>query len=442
MNDAKVVIIGGSAAGPVAAIAAQRHHKLEKVTVIRQEEKVMVPCGIPYIFGTLGAADKNVIPDTILGNAELIIDEATSIDRKAQTVATAGGKTIAYDKLIIATGSLPIIPPIPGVDKENVFPVKKDIKYLQDVERVLDGAKNIVVIGGGFIGVEFADECRKKGANVTIVEMLPHCLQLACDEEFCTAAEDTLKERGINVLTDKTAKSIQGDGRVEYVELSDGEQLKADVVILGIGAVPNTELAKKAGLEIGEQRGIKVDEYMRTSDPNILAAGDCADKVSFFTGKPSGLRLASIATREARMAAVNLFKPQWKNEGTIGVFATAIGDVSIGVAGLTERAATQAGFDIVIGEATAVDKHPGAMPNAKQLRIKLIFDRKSGEIIGGEACGGVTAGEVANVMATAIANRMTAGQVANMQIGTHPALTASPIVYQLVNAAELAFVKM
>ncbi len=442
MNDAKVVIIGGSAAGVEAAIVAQRHHKVGKITVIREEEKVLVPCGIPYIYGTLGAADKNIIPDAILGNAELVIDKVTSLDRKSQVVTTAGGKTIGYDKLIMATGSLPIVPPILGVDIDNVFSVKKDIKYLQGLENALSEAKNVVVIGGGFIGVELADECRKRELDVTIVEMLPHCLLLACDEEFCTRAEDVLKERGTKVLTEKTAQSIGRNGKAEYIDLSDGQRLRADLVILGIGATPNTEIAQKAGLEIGPQRGIKVDEYMRTSDPNILAAGDCADKVSFFTGKPSGLRLASIATREARLAAINLFEPRRKNEGTMGVFATAIGDMGIGVAGLTERAARQEGFDIIIGEAAAVDKHPGGMPGAKELRIKLIFEKESARLIGGGACGGVTTGETANIMATAIANRMTADQIANMQVGTHPALTASPIVYQLVNAAEQAFLKM
>ncbi len=442
MNDAKVVIIGGSAAGVEAAIVAQRHHKVGKITVIREEEKVLVPCGIPYIYGTLGAADKNIIPDAILGNAELVIDKVTSLDRKSQVVTTAGGKTIGYDKLIMATGSLPIVPPIPGVDIDNVFSVKKDIKYLQGLENALSEAKNVVVIGGGFIGVELADECRKRELDVTIVEMLPHCLLLACDEEFCTRAEDVLKERGTKVLTEKTAQSIGGNGKAEYIDLSDGQRLRADLVILGIGATPNTEIAQKTGLEIGPQRGIKVDEYMRTSDPNILAAGDCADKVSFFTGKPSGLRLASIATREARLAAINLFEPRRKNEGTMGVFATVIGDTGIGVAGLTERAARQEGFDIIIGEAAAVDKHPGGMPGAKELRTKLIFEKESARLIGGGACGGVTTGETANIMATAIANRMTADQLTNMQVGTHPALTASPIVYQLVNAAEQAFLKM
>jgi hypothetical protein len=154
-------------------------------------------------------------------------------------------------------------------------------------------------------------------------------------------------------------------------------------------------------------------------------------------------RLASVATREARIAGANLFHPRRRrNQGTIGVFGTMIADTATGVAGLTERGARDLGFDLVIGEAAAVDRHPGAMPGARELRVKLIFDRSSAKLIGGEACGGVTAGEIANVMAQAIAAGMTASDIATSQVGTHPALTASPLVYQIVNAAEEAVTKL
>lgn len=440
MDNAKIVIIGGSAAGVEAAIVTQRYHKVNKITVIRKESKVLVPCGIPYIYGTLGTVDKNLIPDTMLGKVDLIVDDVVSIDRKARSVTMASGKAVAYDKLIITTGSIPVIPRIPGVDKKNVFPIWKDIECLEELDIALNKAKNVVVIGGGFIGVEFADECRKKGLNVTLVEMLSRCLFLACDEEYSIMGEDMLRENGVNVLTNNEARSIGGADQVEYVELADGKRLEADVVILGIGVTPNTSLAQSAGLELGKLKGIKVDEYMRTSDPHIFAAGDCAEKTSFFTGKPCELRLASIATREARLAAINLFEARQKNQGTLGVFATAIGDSGIGIAGLTEKDARQEGYDIIVGQAKAVDKHPGSMPGAKQLQVKLLFDKKSGRMLGGEVHGGATVGEIANIMAMAILNKMTATQIALMPIGTHPALTASPIAYQLVNAAEAAVV--
>jgi NADH oxidase (H2O2-forming) len=443
MKKADVVIVGGSAGGIEAAITARKQYPSKSVIVVRKEEKALVPCGIPYIMGTLGSADKDVMPATLLGDAELIIDEAISIDREAKSVATAGGETIGYDRLVLATGSRPVVPPIPGADLSNVFTIRKEIDYLEQLQGALKQAKDVVIVGGGFIGAEFADECRKMGRDVTVVELLEHCLYLNCDEDFCIRIEDKMKEVGVKVNTTCRVKSIVGDKKVDYVECEKGLRFQADVVILAIGVAPNTELARDAGLEIGEQKGIWVDQYMITSDPNIFAIGDCAEKFCFFTGKPTATRLASVATREARIAGANLFQSRRRrNNGTIGVFGTMIADAATGVAGLTERGARELGFDLVIGEAAAVDRHPGAMPGARELRVKLIFDRNSARLIGGEACGGVTAGEIANVMAQAISGRMTWDDMAVAQIGTHPALTASPLVYQIVNAAEEAVAKL
>jgi len=441
MKKADVVIVGGSAAGIEAAVNAKRHYQTGSIIVVRKEAKVLVPCGIPYIMGTLGSVEKNVMPDALLGDAELVIDEVTSINREAKTVSTTGGETIGYNKLILATGSRPVVPPLPGVELDNVFTVRKDLQYLQQLQDALKQAKEVVVVGGGFIGAEFADECRKIGLKVTIVELLEHCLLLNCDDDFCIRIEDALKEAGVEVNTNTRVLSITGDKKAEYVECDKG-RFKADVVIMAIGVVPNNELAIEAGLKIGERKGIMVDQYMRTSDPDIFAIGDCAEKFCFFTRKPVATRLASIATREARFAAANLFETRRSNEGTIGVFSTMIADSAIGVAGLTERAAKDAGYEIIIGEAVAVDKHPGSMPGAKEMRVRLIFERRSGKMIGGEAYGGATAGEVSNIMASAISNGMTAEKVAASPMGTHPMLTASPLVYQIVNAASGAELKM
>jgi NADH oxidase (H2O2-forming) len=442
MKRADVLIIGGSAAGIEAAMVIKKQHKVDNVIVIRKEPKVLVPCGIPYIIGTLESIDKNVMPDTLLGDAELLIDEVTSINRETKTVTTAGGEVIGYGKLILATGSRPVVPPIPGVDLDNVFTVKKDMAYLQKLQDALKQAKDVVIVGGGFIGAEFADECRKMGLNVTVVELLEHCLLLNCDDYFCSQIEDALRQHGLQVNTSCKLNSINGTKRVEYVECEKGLRFNADVVILAIGAVPNNELARDAGLEIGERKGIMVDQYMRTKDPDIFAIGDCAEKFCFFTRRPVATRLASIATREARIAVANLFTNQQSNEGTMGVFGTMIADTAIGVAGLTERTARESGFNVVIGEAAAVDKHPGSMPGAREMRVRLIFEQRSGKIIGGEACGGITAGEVSNVMASLITNGMTAEKVATSQMGTHPLLTASPLVYQIANAAADADLKL
>jgi len=446
MEKTDVLIIGGSAAGPVAGITARRHYKDAKVTVVRKEKEgqVLVPCGLPYIFGTVGAPEKNIIPDALLSgnNIDFIIDEATSIDRQAKTVTTASGKSIGYEKLVLATGASPIIIPIPGKDLENVFSAQKDVDYLNGLLKVLEGVKDVVVIGGGFIGLEFGDELKKRGLNVTIVEMLPHCLQLVFDEDFCNLAESKLKERGVNIRTNAQVEAILGEKKVTGVKLTTGEELEADLAFMCIGVRPNTELAQKAELQIGETRAIWVDEYGRTSDKDIFAVGDCAEKRSFFTKRPSALRLASIACTEGRIVGANLFELRRRNEGVIGSFATIIGDSGVGMAGLTETAAKAAGFDTVTSEVKTPDKHPGSMPGAREFTVKLVFERATQEIMGGQVCGGPTVGEVVNVLAALIQNRMTANQVATFQYGTHPFFTPSPIPYPIVNAAEAALLKL
>jgi NADPH-dependent 2,4-dienoyl-CoA reductase/sulfur reductase-like enzyme/CheY-like chemotaxis protein len=440
-----VVIIGGSAAGLTAAITARRHYPKRKIVLVRKEEKVLIPCGIPYIFGTVGTPDKNLIPDAALekNGIDLMLGEVTEIDREEKTLTTKDGQRVEYDKLIIATGSLPIVPPIPGSDKKNVFAVHKSIPVIEEIQERLKSVKDLVVIGGGFIGVEFADECHKAGIpNVTIVEMLPNCLMLAYDQEFCTEAEKILKERGINIITGARVNEITGRDRVSGVKLADEAVLPADAVIIGIGARANVEPAKSAGLSLGPAGGISVDATMKTSDENIYACGDCADKVSFFGGRPSKLKLASVAAAEARIAGANLYGFTRENAGTVGVWATAIGGHAFAGVGLTENMAKNLGYDIAVGSAEAPNRHPGGMAGMAKLKVKLIFDRKSHLLLGAEVMGGECAAEVVNIASACIQGKMTGDDIATFQMATHPALTASPIAYQLVNAAETALVAM
>ncbi len=177
---------------------------------------------------------------------------------------------------------------------------------------------------------------------------------------------------------------------------------------------------------------------MRTSDDHIFACGDCAEKLSFFGGTPSKLKLASIATSEARITGANLFGIHRENIGTIGVFSTAIGDTAFATAGLTESMAKRQGYDVVSGVAEAPNRHPGGMPGMAMMKVKLTFERRTGVILGGQIMGDKAAGEVINSISACIHRKMTADDIAIFQTGTHPALTASPVAYQLVNAAEAA----
>ncbi|MDX9800051.1 MAG: FAD-dependent oxidoreductase [Spirochaetia bacterium] len=438
MIKADVVILGGLS-GITAGVSCRRHYPDKKIVLVRREGTVLVPCGIPYIFGTVGGPENNVVPDGLLENnkIDLIKDEAVDVDREKKIVTLKNGETLSYEKLVFATGSFPIIPSLPGIEKENVFPVKKDFAYLKHLLEKVDSAKDIVIIGGGFIGIEFADECRKnRKVNVTVVEMLDKCLQMAMDDEYCDEARKKLEETGVKVLTGERVVSIEGKDAVESVMLASGKNLKADIVILGIGAVPNSKLAEKTGLELGFRKAIKVDRYMRSfNDSNVFACGDCCTRESFFDGRPSGVMLASVATAEARIAGANLFSPVHHNTGVISVFATVVDDRAFGVAGITERTARANGMNIVVEKAEAADTHPGGMPNSTMLKVKLIFVKETGILIGGAVSGGKSTGEMVNVIGACILHRMTVDDIVKFQMGTHPALTSSPIAYPLVTAA-------
>ena len=439
MLEADIVVVGGSAAGLTAAITARRHYPQRKTLLVRTEDKVLIPCGIPYIYGTVGSPDKNLIPDAALekNSIELLKSTATGIDRENKVLKTEAGD-VKYDRLIIATGSTPIVPPVPGMDKPGVYTIKKDVPYLAGLQEKLKDAQKVVIIGGGFIGIEFADEINKLGGKeVTVVELMPHCLGLAYDEEFCVEMEKHLAERGVTISCCSKVTEITGDGPFE-VALENGSRIPADVVILGIGARANTTLAAEAGLDIGATGGVAVDQYMKTTDDNIFACGDCAEKVSFFGGKPSPLKLASIATLEARIAGANLFSLRRESPGTVGVWGTAVADLAMATAGLTESLAKRMGYDVVAAAVEGPNRHPGCMPGAASIKLKLVFEKAGGTLLGGQVRGDASCGEIVNAISACVQQKMTAEDIAMFQSGTHPALTASPIAYALVNAAEMA----
>jgi NADPH-dependent 2,4-dienoyl-CoA reductase/sulfur reductase-like enzyme len=274
------------------------------------------------------------------------------------------------------------------------------------------------------------------------VEIAPHCLSLAYDEEFCIEMENHLKNRGIHIQTSRKVERIAGNGRVEKVVLSNGDEIDAEVVILGIGAVAYNDLARKAKLRIGLTGGVEVDRTMKTSDDHIFCCGDCAEKISFFGGKPSPLKLASIATLEARIAGANLYGLYRENSGTIGVWSTSVGDLAMATAGLTEEMAKVLGYQIVVATIEGPNRHPGLMPGAKLHRLKLVFEKTTGILLGGQVMGGESVGEISNIISACIISRMTANDISMFQVGTHPALTSSPVAYPLINAAEMAIGKI
>lgn len=441
MKQTDVLIIGGSAGGLLSAMTSRKVHPEKHVTLIRKTKTVMVPCGIPYIFGTLEDTAKNRIPDAMITDlgVELLINEVQHIDADQKTVRLLDGEQIQFDKLILATGSLPIVPSsLEGHNLENVFPIMKSEEYLAHLLETLDGMTNISVIGGGFIGVEFAEQLQKKGKHVTLIELADEILWQAFDSNLCQMAAKDMTAQGITLKTGERVQQLIGTHRIEGLLLSSGESIPADAVILGMGVIPNTSLAQEAGIQTDDKGAILVDEYMRTSKKDIFAVGDCAKKRCFFTNKDIAILLASTAAMEAKLAASNLYGLRFLrgNKGTISAFSTKIYDTTYASAGLTERRAIEEGFEFVLGRSSTMDKHPGTLPGANKIDLKLLFSKTSGVLLGAQVSGGDTVGEMINLLSLAIQNGLTAYELNTFQTATHPLITSSPIAYP-INAASL-----
>jgi len=438
-----ILVVGGGPASLVVANTARKYYPQKSVTIIKDKKTGVIPCGIPYMVYSLNKPEENIMPFAGIekSGVQAKIDKVVKIDRESKAAITEKGDTCFYEKLVLATGSKPIILNLEGFNLKNVFPIIKDFEYLKQMVDVVKEAKNIVVLGGGFIGVEFADELSNlKGKNVHLIEIRERLLSNSFDPEFSDLVKDKLEKKGVNILLNTKVEKILGKERVEKVSLSNGKAVAADVVICGLGGVPNVDLAKECGLDMGKGKGIWVDEYMRTSDRNIFAVGDCAGKRDFFTRRDNPVMLASIATAEARIAGANLYELKMirENKGTIGIFSTYVSGLVLASVGLSEISAKQENFEVVVGNYEGVDKHPANLPYASKIKIKLIFSKQSGILMGGQVAGGFSAGEIINTIGMAIQKNVSLTELETFQMATHPYLTPAPTKYHLVIAAQNA----
>jgi len=443
MKTYDVIIIGGGPAAIVTGITIRKFFREKSVLMIKEESEGLVPCGIPYIFNLLGNdAGKNKMgpkPFIDLGG-EVIVDSAEKVDKTTKNVWVKSGKEFSYDKLVFATGSLPKVPAfIPGYDFQNVFFVKKSYSYIHELASKISGFKNVVIVGGGFIGAEVAEQMAASNINITLIESEPLCFSKAFSPELSAIATDVLSQTKVKVMTSTLVKEITGENNtVQQVVLSDGREIKADAVILSIGYKANSQLAKELGLELNRYGDIHVDNYGRTTVKDISAVGDCAQTFGFLTGRSDVIKLASTATAEARILGQNIFGIRIKKctAGTLGVFSTEINGLAMAAAGANEKSAGESGVELISAKFSSPDKHPGSLPGVSNLTVKLYASPIDGSILGGEAWGGKCVGEIINIISMAIQKSITVFELISFQVGTHPLLTASPVNNPIIRAAE------
>lgn len=445
--DFNVIIVGGGPAGMITALTVKNVYPEKSVLIIKEIGDSVIPCAIPYMINTMPDPKQNAVSDQPLEQAgiKIMVGKVISFDKNARNVTLESGEVISYERLVLATGTNAVLPPIRGVEKEGVFTIKKSMSSMIALREKAREAKNIVIVGGGFIGAEFADELSKiKGLEVHLVEVMPKMLYTAFDDELCDKVEEVLVEEGVRVHTNSRVASINGNHQVESVSLEGGKTLPADFVLVSIGAKPSIGLAQEAGLRITDRGSIWVDDYMQTNIEGVFAVGDCALKRDFFTRREVPVWLASTATSEARNAGANLYGIRVLNQvqGTIAAFSTRIGGVSFASAGMICRVGAREGFRAISSSVVSYDRHPITLPDSCECMVKLCFSPRSGIIMGGQVYGCAAVGELINVIALAIQKKVTVREVDMMQIATHPLLTAAPTVHPFINAAHQGLAKM
>lgn len=426
------LIIGGGPGGMSAAITAAQVWPERSILLIRREDEPVVPCGIPYIFGTLKGVEHDLLsnaPFRALGG-EILSDTVVRVNRETRTAVTESGIEVHWQRLILATGTEPHLPPIPGVKRPGVFVIRKDYDHLEHLfDELIPNVKHLAVVGGGFIGVEFADEIRKSGIKVTVIEQLPHLLMRNFDAEVSVMVEDALQAAGIEVHAGASVTALEGEGDqgpVQAVALASGERIEADAVLVAIGDRRNVRLAEELDLTMARGGGIWVDAFQRSrEDQHIFAVGDCAFKQDFLLRRSVHSLLASTAAAEGRTAGINLFglRNERYNAGTIAIYASQIGDMAFGCAGMTARMAEAEGLGVVVGRVAVPDHHPPTMPGTRLMTCLLVVSR-SGLLLGGQVIGGPTTAEVLNAIGIAIQARLSVHELVSFQFGSHPRLTA------------------
>lgn len=441
MNTQKTdyLIIGGGPVGIQACRMLRTGQPDASVTVLRPEPFSVIYCAIPYVIEGLIELDSLAKKDELITGtgAQLLKVSATNVDFAAHSVTLADGQVLRYGKLIIATGAVPFLPPVPGKELKNIFTVKtaKDTEIIKEAAKQ---ASKVVVIGAGAIGIEQAQAMRELGIETHLVDMAAHPLPTMFDSEFGKMISEKLIADGIKWQGEAALQKFVGDEFVSEVVLANGSSISLkpgnDFVVVSVGVKPELELFQGSDLEIVRD-GIVVNERMQTNIPDVYAAGDCVHFKSGIDGQPLGGKLATNAVPMAKVAARNLLGKNATYKGFFNGAATCVGDLRVGAAGFTESFAKVRGFETVSGFGQTTSRFP-IMPGAKNVQVKLVADKKTGKLLGGQVIGPDAVAERIDVISLALQHNMKVSDLAELSYSAQPWQTFYPAANPIVMAAE------
>ena len=437
----RLVVIGGDAAGMGAAAQARRLDPTLEITALEKGPHTSYSaCGLPYLVsGDVEPLDKLVVrtPQEFRDRQRIdvrVLHEVTGVDigeRRLEVRDHDHGRTLylPFDQLLVATGARPLRPAIEGIDLPHVY----GVQTLEDGARLLAAAEEsacqrVVVIGGGYVGLEMAEAFCRWGAEVTVVDSGPQVLR-SLDPDMADLVMGAMKRHEIDVQTDTLVTGIES-GVVHTLD----RELPADLVVLGAGVVPNTELV--AGeLELGHRGAIVVDRRQRSSVDGIWAAGDCAESFHRVSRRGIHVALGTVANHQARVAGINLGGGYATFPGVVGTAVTRLCSTEIARTGVTEREAHAAGFGYVVGRIESTTR-AGYFPGSDTITVKVLVDRRSHRVIGGQIVGGPGSAKRIDALATAITAEMTADDVVDLDLGYAPPF--GPVWDPVQTAARVA----
>ncbi|MGD8587552.1 MAG: FAD-dependent oxidoreductase [Chromatiales bacterium] len=438
MSSNNIVIIGGVACGPKAAARAKRLDPQANITIIEQGSALSYAgCGMPYYISgrvpelrelmstPIGVPRSVPYFRDVKGIQVFSRRQVISVQRDVKTVQSVDLDTgekheQPYDKLVLATGGYSVMPPIPGIRLDRVFGLREPRHASAIRDAVLSGSvTKVVIIGGGFIGLEMSEALAAHDVHVTLVERQPRILPNLLDEDSAAFLCKHLQDKGVEVHVDESVERIHGDmGAVTSVTTTRRE-IEADMVLVSLGVRPRSDLAREMGLALGKHGGILVNEHLQTSDPDIYAGGDCVLNKNLLTGDWSYAPLGSVANKHGRVIGTNLVGGNETFPGVVGTGVVKVFDYNLGCTGLSERTAKEKGYSVVTTLCPGPDR-AHYYPGAATLLVKLIADAASRRVLGAQILGPGDADKRVDVMATALRFGATVDDLANLDLGYTP----------------------